>query len=81
MQLALDCGIIAGREIPLPLVIFFSQETTMSVDVATQLRDLFGPSQARQLDIVRQQLLDDPKALDTHSREVRSPSVETPGVE
>ena len=43
----------------------------MSSDTATQLRDLFGASQARQLDLVRAKLLEDPKALDNHSREVR----------
>lgn len=40
----------------------------MSVDTATQLRDLFGPGQIRQLDIVRQALLENPEALDNHSR-------------
>lgn len=42
------------------------------MDTATQLRELFPASQARQLDAVRARLLEDPKALDNHSREVRT---------
>ena len=42
------------------------------MDTATELRSLFPASQARQLDLVRAKLLEDPKALDTHSREVRT---------
>lgn len=45
-------------------------------DTATQLRDLFDPSQARQLDIIREALLTDPKALDNHTRKpADTPSV------
>lgn len=48
----------------------------MPSDTATQLRELFGSHQLGQLDVVRARLLEDPKALDTHSREVRSPGTE-----
>ena len=42
------------------------------MQVSEQLRLLFEPKQLEQLDAVRQKLLDDPKALDNHSREVRN---------
>lgn len=46
----------------------------MSVDVATQLRTLFGSTQLAQLDAVRTALLDNPKALDksAHTKEKSS---------
>lgn len=44
----------------------------MSSDTAAQLRELFGSHQLGQLDLVRAKLLEDPKALDNHSREVRT---------
>ena len=43
----------------------------MASNTAAELRNLFGSGQLDQLDIVRQALLSDPKALDNHSREVR----------
>ena len=38
------------------------------MDTATQLRDLFGPGQLEQLDIVRAKLIEDPTALDNKVR-------------
>jgi hypothetical protein len=35
------------------------------------LRDMLPPEQLQQLEAVRRRLLDDPSALDTHSREKR----------
>lgn len=43
----------------------------MNTTTATQLRDLLPPEQLQQLEAVRRRLLEDPKALDTHSREKR----------
>lgn len=36
------------------------------------LRDMLPPEQLQQLEAVRRRLLDDPSALDTHSREKRN---------
>lgn len=36
------------------------------------LRDMLPPEQLQQLEAVRRRLLEDPAALDTHSREKRS---------
>lgn len=38
------------------------------MDTATQLRDLFGPGQLAQLDVVRAKLIEDPTALDNKTR-------------
>lgn len=46
-------------------------EGAMAGTVEDQLRAMYPPEQLRQLDAVRQALKDNPKALDTHSREVR----------
>lgn len=40
----------------------------LQMDVATQLRDLFGPGQLQQLDVVRSKLIEDPTALDNKVR-------------
>ncbi len=39
--------------------------------VNEMLREMFTDQQLEALDRVREELLNDPKALDTHSREVR----------
>jgi hypothetical protein len=41
-----------------------------------QLRELFSPGQLDQLDVVRQRMLEEPTALDNHSREVRTTPTE-----
>jgi len=44
-------------------------------NVSQQLQNLLPPEQLQQLQAVRQRLLEDPKALDTHSREKRNGQV------